>query len=152
MPSTLLYWRPLHRARIPSLNVPPMAAQQAHRELQIDIEGSGHGALRDGRPRIGLAIVGRATELDTVDAFLADPETGPRALLVDGEAGIAKTTLLRELMTTARTRLRRPFRPSRPLRTCSGRCGNYPTKSGFRAGRSVLPGVMRENGRRRSRL
>jgi hypothetical protein len=114
-----------------------MAAQQAHRELQIDIEGSGHGALRDGRPRIGLAIVGRATELDTVDAFLADPETGPRALLVDGEAGIAKTTLLRELMTTARTRgyVVLSVRPARSEPALDGAVTTQPSRGSGQVGR-----------------
>ena len=50
------------------------------------------------------SIVGRVSELAVVDAFLADPVVGPRALLVDGEPGIGKTTLLRELTAMARTR------------------------------------------------
>ena len=47
-------------------------------------------------------IVGRDEELAQIDAFLA--EDGPRALLLEGEAGIGKTTLWRTGIESARAR------------------------------------------------
>ncbi len=47
-------------------------------------------------------IVGRNEELAQIDAFLA--EDGPRALLLEGEAGIGKTTLWRTGIESARAR------------------------------------------------
>jgi DNA-binding CsgD family transcriptional regulator len=41
------------------------------------------------------AVLGRAEELATIGAFLASPEGGAHVLVVRGEAGIGKTTLLR---------------------------------------------------------
>ena len=38
-------------------------------------------------------VVGREQELAAIDAFLDAPPGGPAALLVEGEAGIGKTTL-----------------------------------------------------------
>src|SRR5688572_15738847 len=40
-------------------------------------------------------IVGREAELATVARFLDDPDQWPRALVLEGEAGIGKTTLWR---------------------------------------------------------
>ncbi len=48
------------------------------------------------------AIVGRTKERDILDVFLSDRTPEPRALLIEGEPGIGKTTLLRELLATAR--------------------------------------------------
>jgi DNA-binding CsgD family transcriptional regulator len=56
------------------------------------------------RPRLVHLIVGRTDELGALDGFLADTRPEPRALLIEGEAGIGKTTLLRELLTIARER------------------------------------------------
>ena len=49
-------------------------------------------------------LVGRADEVATLDAFVADAVSEPRAVLVDGEPGIGKTTLLRELVSIAQAR------------------------------------------------
>src|SRR5579859_3355281 len=46
-------------------------------------------------------IVGRTDEVGALDGYLADREAQPRALLIDGEPGIGKTTLLRELLGRA---------------------------------------------------
>jgi len=50
------------------------------------------------------AIVGRAEEVGVLDGFLSDEQAVPRALVIDGEPGIGKTTLLQRLHTTARER------------------------------------------------
>jgi DNA-binding CsgD family transcriptional regulator len=44
------------------------------------------------------APVGRVDELTSLEGFLADPLAEPRALLIDGEPGIGKTTLLEHLL------------------------------------------------------
>lgn len=49
-------------------------------------------------------LVGRVDEVTTLDGFLADPLAEPRALLIDGEPGIGKTTLLHHLLAIARGR------------------------------------------------
>jgi DNA-binding CsgD family transcriptional regulator len=49
-------------------------------------------------------VVGRTEELGVLDAFLADTQPGPRVLLIEGEPGIGKTTLLRELLASAQDR------------------------------------------------
>jgi DNA-binding CsgD family transcriptional regulator len=49
-------------------------------------------------------LVGRAGELGIVSGFLADTLGEPRALLIDGEPGIGKTSLLREILVLARDR------------------------------------------------
>jgi DNA-binding CsgD family transcriptional regulator len=46
-------------------------------------------------------LVGRTEEVSVVGQFLAGPVAGPRALLIEGEPGIGKTTLLRELLAIA---------------------------------------------------
>lgn len=52
-------------------------------------------------------VVGREQEIATIDAFLDAPPGGPAALLVEGEAGIGKTTLWLAAVEAARTRGRR---------------------------------------------
>ena len=49
-------------------------------------------------------IIGRAAELRAVDEFLDRVETGPALLLLEGEPGIGKSTLLAEGLTAARRR------------------------------------------------
>jgi DNA-binding CsgD family transcriptional regulator len=46
-------------------------------------------------------LVGRVEEVAALEAFLADTLTEPRALLIDGEPGIGKTTLLHHLLAIA---------------------------------------------------
>lgn len=43
-----------------------------------------------------MAVIGRDEELASIEAFLADVEQGPVALVLSGEAGIGKTTLWEE--------------------------------------------------------
>ncbi len=52
------------------------------------------------------AILGREEELAAVARFFEDDRDGPRALLVEGEAGIGKTTLWREAARLAGSRSR----------------------------------------------
>ena len=47
-------------------------------------------------------IVGREAEVTVLHAIVTDPEPDPRALLIEGDPGIGKTTLLRELTSLAR--------------------------------------------------
>ena len=49
-------------------------------------------------------IVGRTEEVDVLDGLVADVLPEPRALLIEGEPGIGKTTLLQELLSIARER------------------------------------------------
>ena len=49
-------------------------------------------------------VFGRATELSEIERFLATPGTLPGALLLEGEAGIGKTTLWRRGVAGARER------------------------------------------------
>jgi DNA-binding CsgD family transcriptional regulator len=50
------------------------------------------------------AVVGRRAELDAISEFLEPLSEGPRALLLEGEAGIGKTTLLAAADKEARRR------------------------------------------------
>src|SRR6266516_3012436 len=50
------------------------------------------------------AIVGRETELAAANEFLTAAETGPGALLLEGPAGIGKSTLWRAAVSAARER------------------------------------------------
>ena len=47
-------------------------------------------------------VVGRSEELGVLEGFLADTRSEPCALLIEGEPGIGKTTLLHELVASAR--------------------------------------------------
>ncbi|HEY7174138.1 MAG TPA: AAA family ATPase [Micromonosporaceae bacterium] len=49
-------------------------------------------------------LVGRADEVSALDALLADTATEPRAVVIDGEPGIGKTTVLHHLVVGARNR------------------------------------------------
>jgi len=51
-----------------------------------------------------VEIIGRDFELRTVEAFLADDAQGRSALLLEGEAGIGKTTIWEECVSAARAR------------------------------------------------
>ena len=62
------------------------------------------------------AIVGRIDERGALDAFLTDELPEPRALLIEGEPGIGKTTLLHELLAAARDR-DYPILSCRPTRS-----------------------------------
>ena len=50
------------------------------------------------------AIVGRTDEIHIVERMLVDETEEPRALLIEGEAGIGKTTLFDGLLEMARER------------------------------------------------
>jgi len=50
------------------------------------------------------AIVGRNDEVEVLAAFVADEEREPRALLIEGEPGIGKTTLWQHLRASAAER------------------------------------------------
>jgi DNA-binding CsgD family transcriptional regulator/KaiC/GvpD/RAD55 family RecA-like ATPase len=50
------------------------------------------------------AIVGRTEEVEMLASFVADERPEPRALLIDGEPGIGKTTLLQHLQACAAER------------------------------------------------
>ena len=49
-------------------------------------------------------IVGRERERAAVDAFIATLGDGPRALILEGEPGIGKTTLFRYALDAVRAR------------------------------------------------
>ena len=53
---------------------------------------------------MGEQIVGRRQELAAIDAFLGGAPNGTAALLVEGEAGIGKTSVWREGVERARGR------------------------------------------------
>jgi Mg-chelatase subunit ChlI len=53
---------------------------------------------------MAAAIVGRSEDLERVEALLDGVEPGVHALILDGEAGIGKTTVWRAGVETARTR------------------------------------------------
>jgi len=55
------------------------------------------------RPAAGQEIIGRDAELDSISAFLSAID-GPRALILEGEAGIGKTTLWEAAVQRARDR------------------------------------------------
>jgi predicted ATPase len=50
----------------------------------------------------GTEIVGRETELDAVETFIAAADSSPRALVLVGEPGIGKTTLWRHAVSSSR--------------------------------------------------
>jgi hypothetical protein len=49
-------------------------------------------------------VVGRTEEVGALGGLLADPFAQPRALLIEGEPGIGKTTLLQQLIVNAEER------------------------------------------------
>jgi DNA-binding CsgD family transcriptional regulator len=49
-------------------------------------------------------VIGRAAELEAIEAFLDALDRGPAALVLEGEPGIGKTTLMRAGVATARAR------------------------------------------------
>src|SRR5262245_1683147 len=59
---------------------------------------------KEPRMRSSDSIVGREGELATIDGFVDDIAAGARALLIEGEAGIGKTTLWREAISAAADR------------------------------------------------
>lgn len=69
---------------------------------------------------IGRSIVGRDSELAAGDAFLAAVERGPANLVLEGAAGIGKTTVWAEVVRRAealghRVLVARPVRPERAI-------------------------------------
>ncbi len=80
-------------------------------------------------------VVGREPELEALGGFLADPEAGPAALLIEGEAGIGKTTLWRAGVDAA---LLRGFR------VLTARIGESETKLSFTAVADLLEPVVDE--------
>src|SRR5437870_6486993 len=76
-----------------------------------------------GRPdhdrAMTLEIIAREGELAVVEAFLDRPAEGPRALVLEGEAGIGKSTLWLAGVAAARERSFRVLisRPAEPERT-----------------------------------
>jgi DNA-binding NarL/FixJ family response regulator len=62
---------------------------------------------------MSAVIVGRAEEASTLRVVLADPRPEPRALLLEGEPGIGKTTLYHELLANARDHAILSCRPTR---------------------------------------
>jgi DNA-binding CsgD family transcriptional regulator len=69
-----------------------------------DRAGDALGADRYGWPVLGPVVVGRETELAEVDAFLDAAGEGFAALVLDGEAGIGKTTVWRQAVCLAEQR------------------------------------------------
>jgi AAA ATPase domain len=55
--------------------------------------------------RVQHGVVGRAAEVDALQRFLEGAAAAPHALLLDGESGIGKTILWRELLASAADRL-----------------------------------------------
>src|SRR6185369_13480102 len=55
-----------------------------------------------GESSMARLIVGREAEVTVLHAIVTDPEPDPRAVLIEGDPGIGKTTLLRELTSLAR--------------------------------------------------
>src|SRR5438876_5158388 len=51
------------------------------------------------------SVVGRDEELAALTQFLGDAESFPRALILEGEPGIGKTTVWREALETAESRV-----------------------------------------------
>jgi predicted ATP-dependent serine protease len=59
---------------------------------------------RRGHHRVVVDVVGREEELAALDAFVGRAEGGPAALVLEGEAGIGKSTLWLAGVEHARTR------------------------------------------------
>jgi predicted ATPase len=64
-------------------------------------------------------VLGRQAELDQLTAMLDAVVAGPRAVVVEGPAGIGKTTVWQAALEAARARSRCwPPAPPRPRRPC----------------------------------
>ena len=61
-------------------------------------------SVREMGSGLARVIVGRTEEVGVLDGLLADPLSEPRALLIEGEPGIGKSTLLQELLAIAHDR------------------------------------------------
>jgi AAA ATPase domain len=55
--------------------------------------------------RVRHGVLGRVAEVEALRDFVAAAATGPRAILVEGQAGIGKTILWRELLASAGDRV-----------------------------------------------
>ena len=64
-----------------------------YRKLGIRSRAGLAVGLDQGRRLMTTAVIGREQELDAIEAFLAEAELGPRALVLSGEPGIGKTVL-----------------------------------------------------------
>src|SRR2546430_16696148 len=80
-------------------------------------------------------VIGREPELAVVDAFLAQSQEGPSALVVEGEAGIGKTTLWQAGIGAAR---------QRGYRVLTARIGETETKLSFTVLGDLLAPVVDE--------
>lgn len=93
-------------------------------------------------------IVGRSAELDAIDRFLDRLEREAAAIVFEGQAGIGKTTVWRQVFERAARRSLAVCRaaPSRPRRSSHSRrsptsssrsltraCRSYPSRSGWRS-------------------
>jgi DNA-binding CsgD family transcriptional regulator/tetratricopeptide (TPR) repeat protein len=79
-------------------------------------ERHNEAAVKRGREAVKVHPLGRDTELATIDRFLASTDTGPRALVIAGEAGIGRTTVWEDGVRRAHDRGWRVLR-CRPGRT-----------------------------------
>ncbi len=68
------------------------------------------------RTPTSAGIIGREAEIEALDRFVADDAAEPTALLMDGEAGIGKSTLFEHAIQAAR-RLRHTILVARPARS-----------------------------------
>lgn len=59
------------------------------------------GSVVVGGEQVAAGTIGRRSELNAIARFLAAVPTGPSALLIEGEAGIGKTTLWKEAVAAA---------------------------------------------------
>src|SRR4051794_38478580 len=82
---------------------------------------------------MALEVVARERELASVAAFLAEPRAAPGALLLEGEAGIGKSTLWLAAVEQARGRGLRGLsaRPAGGGRTVAVAGGGGPLRGGL---------------------
>ena len=70
-------------------------------ESEADVQSS---SCHDVSRKVVVEIIGRDEELDSMSAFLDRPEAGAAAYVLEGEAGIGKSTLWRAGVEAARAR------------------------------------------------
>lgn len=91
----------LHGARS---NTPATAPDRAGLTAGNPRASMGRSAMAADAPAGRNEIVGRATELSRLDAFIDAVANGPAALVLEGEPGIGKTTLWKRGMAAAADR------------------------------------------------